>query len=186
MEFVSVLRCGPAAARLDDHGSDLGRFAHERGRAASVYRTALEEAAALGEWETGWKQERKATVLLGPKAFVDRMKARLKGDWREQTGLRQASQGSLTWEAITAAVSELWGQDWEVLRAVRGNGALAAALFFGRHHSDRTLRELGQLAGGMEYPAVTMAVRRFAGRIKHEAALAKKVKCLQARLLVKT
>jgi hypothetical protein len=33
-----------------------------------------------------------------------------------------------------------------------------------RHHSDKTLRELGQLAGGMHYPAVTMAVRRFEAR----------------------
>jgi hypothetical protein len=30
-----------------------------------------------------------------------------------------------------------------------------------RQHSGRTLRELAQLAGGMECPAVTMAIRRL-------------------------
>jgi hypothetical protein len=65
-------------------------------------------------------------------------------------------------------------------------GALAAALYFGRNYSDRTLRELGQLAGGMQYPAVTMAIRRFGKRLESDKNLAKKVKCLNKLLLVKT
>jgi hypothetical protein len=36
------------------------------------------------------------------------------------------------------------------------NGTRAAALYVAWHYSDRTLRELGELAGGTEYPAVTM------------------------------
>jgi hypothetical protein len=49
-------------------------------------------------------------------------------------------------------------------------------------YSDRTLRELGQLAGDMQYPAVTMAIRRFSKRLK---TLAKKVKRLYRMLLIK-
>jgi hypothetical protein len=30
-----------------------------------------------------------------------------------------------------------------------------------RHYSDRTLREPGELAGGMEHPAVTVAIRHL-------------------------
>jgi hypothetical protein len=126
-------------------------------------------------------------LLLGSERFVDRMKGLLKGDRREQTGLRKANRGRLSWEEISAAVSKLWGQDWEKLRAGYGNGgALAAALYLGRNYSDKTLRELGELAGGMQYPAATMAVRRFAKRLESDAALAKKVKRLRAMLLVKT
>jgi chromosomal replication initiation ATPase DnaA len=68
------------------------------------------------------------------------------------------------------------GQDWETLRARRGNGALAAALYLGRNYSDKTLRELGDLAGGMQSPAVTMAIRRFAKRLERDKTLAKKIK----------
>ena len=121
-----------------------------------MYRRELEEAAAVGQWETDWKTDLKATLLLGPEKFVDRMKGLLRGDQREQTGLRKASQGMLSWEEITVAVSKLWGEDWETLRSRYGNGALSAALYFGRNYSDKTLRELGELAGGMQYPAVTL------------------------------
>jgi hypothetical protein len=38
----------------------------------------------------------------------------------------------------------------------------------------------------MQYPAVTMAVRRFAKRLKTDATLARKIKRLRAMLLVKT
>jgi hypothetical protein len=60
--------------------------------------------------------------------------------------LKKASRGTLSWEEITAAVSRLWGEDWETLRASYGSGALAAALYLGRNYSDKTLRELGELA----------------------------------------
>jgi putative transposase len=152
----------------------------------AAYRREVEQAAALGQLETDWKGELKATLLLGPTEFVERMKKLLKGDRREQTAVRKADQGTLSWEAITWAVSRLWGQDWEALQAARGNGALGAALYLGRNYSDRTLRELGELAGGMQYPAVTMAVRRFAKRLETDRALARQIKRAQRLLLVKT
>jgi putative transposase len=155
----------------------------QRARSA-MYRRELEEAAAVGQWETDWKRDLQATLLLGSKKFVDRMKGLLRGDSREQTGLRKASQGTLSWKEITAAVSKLWGEDWETLKAGYGNGALAAALYLGRNYSDKSLRELGELAGGMQYPAVTMAVRRFALRLKTDAAIARKIKRLRSVLLV--
>jgi hypothetical protein len=54
-------------------------------------------------------------MLLGPREFVDRMKKLLEGDHREQTGIRKAKEGNLNWETITSAISEVWGQDWEVM-----------------------------------------------------------------------
>jgi hypothetical protein len=49
------------------------------------------------------------------------------------------------------------------------------ALYVARHHSDRTLRELAQLTEGIEYPAVTMAIRRLERRLKSDKGLAKKI-----------
>jgi putative transposase len=155
------------------------------GRKMAAYRRELERDAALGESASDWKAELKATMLLGSDKFVERMKKRLAGNQREQTGIRKAGAGSLNWKSITKAVSQTWGQDWDHLQAAYGNNALGAALYFGRNYSDKTLRELGQLAGGMQYPAVTMAVRRFSKRLETDEALAKKVRRLTGMLLVK-
>ena len=57
--------------------------------------------------------------------------------------------------------------------------------YFGRNYSDKTLREPGELAGPMRYPAVTMAVRRLAKRLETDARLTGKLKHLRAMLLVK-
>ena len=165
---------------------DLGSGRGGAGTKIAVYRRELEQAAAVGELNSDWKRELKATLLLGSSEFVERMKKLLEGDRREQTGIRKALTGGLSWETITSAVSKVWGQNWELLRAGYGNGALAAALYLGRNHSDQTLRELGALAGGMQYPAVTMAIRRFATRLESDKNLAKKIKRLNRMLLVKT
>jgi hypothetical protein len=62
------------------------------------------------------------------------------------------------------------------LSTAHGNGAHSVALYVARHHSDRTLRELAQLTGGLQYPAVTMAIRRLRERrLKLDKGLANKI-----------
>jgi hypothetical protein len=51
-----------------------------------------------------------ATLLLGSNEFVARMKKLLKGDRREQTGLRKVGGETISWEAISATIGEVWGQ----------------------------------------------------------------------------
>ena len=166
----------------------LGLLGQE-GRASrqmNAYRRDLERAAAVDRLEIDWKTELQATLLLGPQEFVERLKHSLTGDRQEQTALRKANKGSMNWETITFAVSQVWGKDWATLQSGYGNGAVAAALYLGRNYSDITLRQLGELAGGMKYPAVTMSVRRFAKRLQSDKALAEKLIRLKKMLLVKT
>jgi hypothetical protein len=47
-------------------------------------------------------------------------------------------------------------------------------------------KELGKLVGGMQYPAVTMAIRGFEQRLGTEPLLAKKIKRLCKMLHVRT
>jgi len=152
---------------------------------AAQYRRELEAAAARGEWETGWKDKVKAMLLLGSQDFVERMSQLLKGDRREQTSLRNIRPGRLSWNQIIEAVSTVWDQEWQTLSTAHGNGARSVALYVARHHSDRTLRELAQLTGGMEYPAVTMAIRRLERRLKSDKGLAKKIQRVLRMLQVK-
>ena len=142
---------------------------------AAQYRRELEKAAGLGEWETDWKHKVKAMLLVGSQDFVERMSQLLKGDRREQTSLRTIRSGRLSWKQITEAVSSVWDQKWQTLSTAHGNAARSVALYVARRYSDRTLRELAQLAGDMEYPAATMAIRRLERRLKLDKHLAKKV-----------
>jgi putative transposase len=132
------------------------------------YRRYMERAAGLDRCETEWKAEVKATVMVGSEKFVDRMSELIKGDRREQKAVRDAGKQDLGWPEIAGAVAKVWGIDWERVEQSRRAGAKAAALFVGRRYSDRTLRELGELAGGMEYPAVAMTILRFERRIKND------------------
>jgi hypothetical protein len=77
----------------------------------------------------------------------------LKGDRREQTSLRNIRSGCFSWQQVTGAVSAVWEEEWQTLATAHGNAAGAMALSVARRYSGRTLRELAQLAGGMEYPA---------------------------------
>jgi putative transposase len=149
-----------------------------------AYRRQVEEMAALGQWETGWQDSTKATILLGPDKFVQKMLGILRGDRREQTGLRVKERMSVDWENIIDAVSEVWGQQWDALANSRGNGALPTAFFLGQRFGGLRLREMGELAGGVEYPAVNAAIARFEKRLKIDRDLQKKFKKVAAKLKI--
>lgn len=88
--------------------------------------------AALGQWETDWRESVKATVLLGSEGFIERMLGVLSGNRREQTGLREKERLRLNWSTITEAIENVWAQGWDALATARGNGALPAAFFIGQ------------------------------------------------------
>lgn len=147
-----------------------------------AYRRQLEEMAALGRWETDWKERISATVLFGSEVFVQKMIKRLKGKRNEQTGLRQLERRSLDWPTICGAVSAVWKEDWDELSIVRGNGARPAAWYLARNFAGMRLTELGQAAGGVAYPAVSAAIGRFEKRLKVDRDLQKKLKAVRAML----
>jgi hypothetical protein len=60
------------------------------------------------------------TLLFGENEFVYRLQMLLKGDWRQQHAVRRSAKGALGWEAITAAVSEVWDGAWQQRK---GDGA---------------------------------------------------------------
>ena len=149
---------------------------HTRHSLRGAYRRQLEEMAALGQWETDWRASVKATVLLGSDKFIQKMLGVLKGDRGEQTGLRVKERLSLDWPKITKVIGEVWGQNWDALAEARGNGALAAAFLLGQRYAGLRLREMGELAGGLAYPAVNASIARIEKRLKIDRELQKKLK----------
>ena len=51
-------------------------------------------------------------------------------------------------------------------------------MYAGRRCTGMTLRALGEAAGGMDYTAVSMAVKRFEARLSHDKALRRMVERL--------
>jgi hypothetical protein len=70
------------------------------------------------------------------------------------------------------------------LATARGNGALPAAFFFGQRYAGLRLKEMGELAGGFEYPAVNAAIARFEKRLKIDRELQKKIKRVAKNLKI--
>jgi hypothetical protein len=78
------------------------------------------------------------------------------------------------WGDIIEAITEVWAQSWDTLANSRGNGALPTAFFLGQRYAGLRLKEMAELAGGLEYPAVNAAIARFERRLKIDRDLQKK------------
>jgi hypothetical protein len=80
------------------------------------------------------------------------------------------------WSKITETISKVWDNKWGSLSTRRGNGALGLAYYLGQRYAGLRLRELGQLGGGVEYPAVGAAIARTEKRLKTDRELQKRLK----------
>jgi chromosomal replication initiation ATPase DnaA len=95
----------------------------------------------------------------------------LQGDRGQQTGVRRGALDALTWTQIVQAVGNVWNEPWEELLPARDTGARQNALFIGRIRGRLSLKELGQLAGGIHHNAVGIAIRRFTQRLQSDRTL---------------
>ena len=89
-----------------------------------------------------------------------------------------------TAQTICTAVSAVWKGDWNELAGRRGNGALPAAWYLARNYAGRRLAELGDIAGGVTYPAVSTAIKRFERRLNVDRGLQRKLKAVRAILKI--
>lgn len=63
------------------------------------------------------------------------------------------------------------GEKWSDFSMRYGDWGRDAALWFGRRQGRLPLATLGELAGGLDYATVSVALRRFAQRITQNDAL---------------
>ena len=109
-----------------------------------------------------------------------------KGNRVEQLGLRQSDRLSLDWPSIYAAVSAVWSAEWDALGARRGNNALPGAWYIARNFAGMRLAELGEAGGGIAYPAVSVAIKRFEKRLEIDRDLRKKLNAVEKLLKIQT
>ena len=109
-------------------------------------------------------------MILGTKRFVEDLRQRMGGLNREHSR-RRALSPRPRWEQVLKAVESVRGQKWGEFRDRYGDWGRELALYLGRMEAALSLRELGEVAGGVDYAAVSMAIKRFERRLSRDKTL---------------
>jgi putative transposase len=132
----------------------LGRV--RGGRAG--YRHEAEDRLGGGQREKIWSRLRWG-VVLGAEKFAEA--ARRRAVVVRETQGRRALRRETSWGEIVKAVEAVKGEEWSRFAERYGDWGRDLALWIGRRRGGMTLRELGAKAGGMDYSAVSEAIRAF-------------------------
>lgn len=142
-----------------------------KGDRRAVYQEYVESAVREGLAERPWDKLVEQVALGGP-AFMRSLRSRWRGAAREVPGLKRL-KGLPPWEAAVQVVEELRGAPWEQFRDAYGDWGRDLALYLGQRRCGLRLKHLGELAGGLDYGAVSVAIRRFEERGKAEKSVRK-------------
>jgi chromosomal replication initiation ATPase DnaA len=123
-----------------------------------------------------------AQVVLGGEALLENVRGQLKGEKREIGGKRALSKRR-SFEEVIAAVAGHRGEKWEDFCGRRGDSGRELVWWLARRHCGLTLAELGKRAGGADYAAVGMALRRFEAKMRGDSALRRDAALIEKRLL---
>ena len=74
----------------------------------------------------------------------------------------------MSWPRIVAALEGAKGEKWGQFSQRHGDWGRDGGLWLARKWGRYGLRELGELAGGMDYAAVGQAVSRFGKRLEQQ------------------
>jgi REP element-mobilizing transposase RayT len=151
----------------------------ERERRAAL-REYTEQAVRQGSIERPWDRL-VAGIALGTEAFARRLRRQARGNPREQTSLRKLAHG-VSWPRVVAALEGAKGEKWGEFSQRHGDWGRDAALWLGRKRGRYSLRELGELAGGMDYAAVGQAVSRFGKRLEQQHQLRQSLTDIETQL----
>ena len=138
-------------------GEVLGRVKGGR----EGYRKEAEGRLRQGREERAWEKLRWG-VVLGSEQFAEGMR-RKAGVVRETRGRRVLRQ-EVEWEGVVKAVEGVKGEPWSRFMGRHGDWGRDLALWVARRRAGLTLAELGARAGGMDYSAVSEAIRYFERR----------------------
>jgi len=139
-----------------------------RAGGAAKYRGYVEDRVRQGIEEHPWEQV-KWWLVLGTESFARDLRKRLAGG-REMPGKSELRQ-RISFDEVVKVVERLSGEQWDEFRERHGDKRRDLVLWVARRCTGLTLEELGQVAAGMDYAAVTMAIRRFPKVCERDGAL---------------
>lgn len=159
-----------------------GETQRERRRA---FRKYTEQAIREGLEGDNFLERVRYGVLLGSDEWMDKMRALLSGDSREQKELKKANREQIGFSEVTAAVEREFGERWEQLVHKRGHPGRDLLILLCRQHTGLKLKDIGDYCRGMDYAAVSQAHHRMKQRVQQTPSLAAIVNRVSAELNVK-
>jgi putative transposase len=153
-----------------------GRSLKERTRA---FRSFVQEAVSGGIEESPWERV-VGGLVLGSEELLQRVRAGLKANEREQGRLREFRQ-PVSWESVIRAVESEWGERWEQFRDRYGDAGRDVAAWVGRRRGRMKLRELAE-GLAVDYATAGKAVSRMGRRLGHDTGLRRRVDRIERQL----
>lgn len=147
-----------------------------------AYRKYVEDAVRRGVVESPW-EELKGQLVLGSKKFVDEVRKLIKGHDREQPQ-RKALENHPELSRAIKVVEAIRGEEWQNFRDQHGDWGRDLVLYLGRKVCGMKLKALGEQVGGMDYAAVSGAVRRLEKRLSQDRHLKQIAKQAKDDLLI--
>ncbi len=149
----------------------LGRASDDPARQSANYRSHVQNVLRQGaDGPVG--EVIRSGLAIGSAEFVKRVKqvAHAAGVSRDANLKRTVSRRA-SWQDVVRAVEQVKGEHWSEFHGRRSDPGGALGMWLARNYAGMTLREIGAAAGGKDYAAVSIAVRRFVERAKEEPSL---------------
>lgn len=134
-----------------------------------AYGKYVESAIREGLKESPW-EHLEGQMILGSTRFVQEIRSCVRGVMREQPQRRALAQRP-KWVQVVKVAETMKAEKWADFRDRHGDWGRELALYLGRKMAAVPLRELGTAAGGMDYAAVSVAIKRFERRLAADKAL---------------
>ena len=134
------------------------------------YRVGLERYVRQG-YEEGWAMRLRGGMAVGAEEFIRAIKRGVRFVGREMPCKREL-RGLHTFEEVVGAVESVKGEKWKEFALRHGDLGRDMVLLLARECTGLTLREIGLAAGGIDYAAVSEAVKRMKIRQKSDHQLA--------------
>ena len=138
----------------------LGRVKGGRER----YREKAEDRLAQGQSEGIWSRLKWGAVL-GSEQFAEKLRKKT-SVVRETQGRRALLRKRVEWKEVVRAVEKVKGEPWASFVNRYGDWGRDLALIVGRRRAGMALKDLGLVAGGMDYSTVSEAIRRVEKNMK--------------------
>jgi putative transposase len=144
------------------------------GTTLNRYRERFREKIAGGDLRLDWKEKLAGDLIMGGQHFVGKVRKMLKGNRTEQKQLRALEKPPVDWAMIVSAIEKLWSEPWADVSQRHGDPGRELAMLIARRYAGMSLREIGEAVRGLQYPAVSDAIRRTSARLENDRGLGKK------------
>ncbi len=183
----SSYRCFGGYAKGPDwlqSGVLLARAHRDPKQTRAAYRRDIRNRLAHGVDPS--KAERLHDALaIGAERFVRAIKKQSGGGGRETSGKRQLRR-QCSIDEILHTVEQVCGETRQTWLTHRGGDNKSLAMLAARRYGGLTLRETGEALGGVDYAAVSIAIKRLERKAATERNLRKQIELIRKMLNVET